>query len=402
MKRHSIICVLALIITSSPLHEVLGQKDLPVGLSRTEGRGAIAKAGHSQDDENFRVKFNMVKNNLHQGKIEQALPVLQELRNIDSNNANINYLLGICYTEEPVISEKSIYYLERAITNIIMDYDVISYKEKKAPIFAHYYLSIAYSQNGKCDKAKKAKSRFHSLYGIEKNDYYIRDAQRWIEKCNMGLIASAPTDSLVSAESIGNIVTKKIEYTTESSLYGVQIGAFSKLDPRRDFYGLKNVEAFMDKAGTIRYVIGHFIYRSQAAALKKVVEDAGYKDAFIVDVNKENKFSEEVISIDNISLKAPKDKKPKITGKVDFRVQIGAFRDSIPIELVLIYLQVEGIKEFSQDDLTILTVGAFPIYEEAEIRKEAMLKLGIPGAFIVAFNRNQKISVKRAIRHVNR
>ena len=356
----------------------------------------LAQEGYSQDDENFRVKFNMAKNHLHQGRIEQALPIFQELRNIDSNNANINYLLGVCYTEEPVISEKSIYYLERSITNIIMEYDVISYKEKKAPIFAHYYLSIAYSQNGKCDKAKEAKSLFHSLYGIEKNDYYIRDAQRWIEKCNMELIALGQTDSLVSMESTRNIVTKTIEYTTESSLYGVQIGAFSRLDPRRDFNGLKNVEAFMDKAGTIRYVIGHFIYKSQAAALKKVVEDAGYKDAFIVDVNKEKKFSEEVISIDNISLKAPKAKKPKITGKVDFRVQIGAFRDSIPIELVLIYLQVEGIKEFNQEDLTILTVGAFPTYEEGEVKKEELLIMGIPGAFIVAFNRNQKISVKRA------
>jgi len=356
----------------------------------------LAQEGYSKDDENFRVKFNMAKNHLHQGRIEQALPVFQELRIIDSNNANINYLLGVCYTEEPVISEKSVYYLEMAITNIIMDYDVISYKEKKAPIFAHYYLSIAYSQNGKCDKAKATKSYFHSLYGIEKNDYYIRDAQRWIEKCNMDLMALAQTDSLVSMESTRNIVTKTIEYTTESSLYGVQIGAFSRLDPRRDFNGLKNVEAFMDKAGTIRYIIGHFIYKSQAAALKKVVEDAGYKDAFIVDVNKEKKFSEEVISIDNISLKAPKAKKPKITGKVDFRVQIGAFRDSIPIELVLIYLQVEGIKEFNQEDLTILTVGAFPTYEEGEVKKEELLIMGIPGAFIVAFNRNQKISVKRA------
>jgi len=374
--------------------EVLAQEGLPAA--------AVAKTDYSQDDETFRVKFNMAKSHLHQGDIKRALPIFQELCDIDSNNANINYLLGVCYTEEPVISSKSIYYLERAINSIIMKYDIISFKEKGAPIFAYYYLSIAYSQHGECEQAKEAKSRFHSLYGIEKNDYYIRDAQRWIKKCHTKLTALAPTDSLASAVETRNIVTKTIEYTTESPLYGVQIGAFSRLDPRRYFNGLKNIEAFMDKTGTIRYVIGHFIYRSQAAALKKIVEVAGYEDAFIVDVNKEKKFSEEVISIDNISLKAPKDKKPKITGKVDFRVQIGAFRDSIPIDLVLIYLQVEGIKELSQDDLTILTVGAFPTYEETVVKKEELLKMGIPGAFIVAFNRNQKISVEGAKNYLKR
>ncbi|MBL4818016.1 MAG: SPOR domain-containing protein, partial [Deltaproteobacteria bacterium] len=350
--------------------EIQAQKDRPTS--------TIAKTDYSQEDEEFRVKFNMAKNHLHHGKIERALPIFQELSNLDSTNANINYLLGVCYTEDPIISYKSIYYLEKAVNSIIMKYDIISYKEKGAPIFAYYYLSIAYSQHGKCEEATEAKSQFHSMYGIEKNDYYIRDVQRWIKKCHSKPEASAKKDSLASAVET-SIVTKTIDYTTESPLYGVQIGAFSRLDPRRYFNGLKNVEAFMDKAGTIRYVIGHFIHRSQAAALQKLVEFAGYKDAYIVDVNQEKIYSEEVISINNISLKAPKDKAPMITGKVDFTVQIGAFRDSIPIDLVLIYLQVEGIKELSQDDLTLLTVGSLPTYEEAEVKKEELLKMGIPG-----------------------
>ena len=357
------------------------------------------KSSNKPDEEILKIKFNTAKTHLHQGEIKQALPIFQELYDIDSNNANINYLLGVCYTEEPMISEKSINYLERATNSVIMKYDINSYNEKGAPIFVYYYLSIAYSQQGDCGKANEIMGSFHELYGIEKNDYYIRDAQKRVEKCYLEKIAMVNTESKESDEKKVKIVIKKVEYTTESPLYGVQIGAFSRLDPRRDFNGLKNVEAFMDKTGTIRYVIGNFIHRSQAEALKKIVGVAGYEDAFIVDVNKEKKYTEEVISIDNISLKAVKEKKPEITGDVDFKVQLGAFRDSIPIELVLIYLQVEGITELSQDSLTILTVGSYPTYKEAELKKGELLKWGVPDAFIVAFNGNKKIDLESAIRH---
>ena len=73
------------------------------------------------------------------------------------------------------------------------------------------------------------------------------------------------------------IVTKKVEYTARSPLYAVQIGAFSRLVPMWKFEGLNNVDAFMDRMGTIRYVMGHFNYVGDSIIGSYVNMGAGSK-----------------------------------------------------------------------------------------------------------------------------
>ncbi|MFH1319433.1 MAG: SPOR domain-containing protein [Bacteroidota bacterium] len=357
-------------------------------------------------DEKFKNSFYSAKSKLAFGETREALPLFKKLLEMDSSNANICYMLGVCYTEEQVVTDRSIYYLEKAVKNIKMTYDPASYEEKQAPLFTWYYLTIAYSQNYRCEEAKESNTHFYSLYGIEKDDYYTIDAQMWVDRCFAEQPIEPVTtdiDSIKPPDAIEDndhkVVTKTIEYSTLSPLYGIQVGAFSKLIPVF-FYDLKNVNAFMDKYGMMRYVIGNFSYVSQARSLLKLVWDAGYRDAFIVDVNsvksswkrtgKDNKYSKEVVSIDDVSLKA------SISGKVDFRIQIGAFKDSIPIELIQLYLTLDGIRENSQDELTVLTIGSYEIYSEAEERKKELLELGVPGPFIVAYNYNRKIPLDMA------
>lgn len=362
------------------------------------------------DDFEYKRAFDKVRNHLLDGNTSEALPMLEELTEKYPNNSNINYLLGVCYTELPDVNDFSIYYLERASKNVSLDYTANSYLEQRAPVFLYYFLTVAYSQNKLCRKAENAFFQFHSLYGSHKEDFYVKDARSWVKKCELPdelkvaetsaqkvFVEEIPKEVKPMVEEIESVkkstITKKVEYSTLRSLFGVQVGAFSRLVPIYKFEGVKNVEAFMDQEGMIRYVIGHFSMRSQAESLLKIVKEAGYPDAFIVDVNKEKKYSEELVIYNDRSLHKPTDVKKDVT----FSVQIGAFKDSIPFELASKYLLIENIREMPQEDLTILLSGDFKNYDEAFQYKNELLQLGIPGVFITAFRGNEKVVIKKSM-----
>lgn len=338
----------------------------------------------------FSEKFNKGKMFLSQSETASALIIFEELYQAEPNNSNVNYLLGICLTEENPSSPESVFHLEKAIKDVNLSYDGGSPGEKRAPIFVYYYLVIAYSQNGKCREARQAKNYFHSLYGMEKRDYYIADAEKWLSKCSRKQAERNPGTGERPASEADALITKNVDYTTGVPLYGIQVGAFSRFVPVYEFAGLKNVEAFIDNNGLVRYVIGHFGLKQQAENLLRTVHEAGYWDAFIVDVNKEKKFSEELVIVNNSSIY-----KNEIE-KISFKIQIGAFRESIPSHIAKIYLELDGIEEKTENGFTVLSVGNFTAYEEAENYKDVIIAAGITDAFIVAYSENKKIDVNQA------
>ncbi|RMG79290.1 MAG: SPOR domain-containing protein, partial [Bacteroidetes bacterium] len=341
-------------------------------------------------DDEYRIKFQKIRQYLGQGRTGEAYLLLQDLYKIDSANYYTNYLMGVCYTEQNIISMKSVKHLEYATKNILPDYGYIPYTERRAPMFAWYYLCKAYSQNGMCVKAKIARDEFLKIYE-NKNDYFTKNIETFLIECK------DETWKTNAKKRKQNLVTKHVDYTVSTPLWGVQVGAFKELVPiREEFNDLKNVEAFIDSTGTVRYVVGRFIHKNQALKLRDVIAQKGYPDAFVVNVNRPQTFSEEIIIVDNISFKA------HIQGKVVFRVQVGAFRDSIPNHLVNLYLQLEGIESYQDKDLTLMLVGNFDTYEEAKAKKAEIQELGISDAFIVAFNKGHKIPLNVALKHVEK
>lgn len=396
---------------------------------------SLSLSSYSQSrDKEFQIKFNQAKNHLSHRKMMKALPILYELYQIDSANSNINYLIGVCFVEGNIITEKSIYHLEKSLKDASAKYDSDSHEERNAPIYVHYYLSIAYSQNKKCDLAISRRASFMEIYTYD-DQYYPRESQKWIDKCaeeeelipsNLEFLVkldepvkerpkeeveySLPLLSLQSVKKEKeqkkeekepepfkptSIVTKEVEYTTNMPLYGVQVGAFKEMMPVLRFPDLKNVDAFVDSTGWVRYVVGHFSYRSQAESLKKVIIDAGYPDVFIVDVNKDKKYADNVISIDNMSLKST------ISGKIEFRVQLGAFKDEIPVEIAQNYLKISHLEEYTVGNITYLTSVGFPTYSQAIQAKDQYVKIGVSDAFIVAFNKKKKIPLIDALNYTH-
>lgn len=384
-------------------------------------------ASKKEKENDFEKNFTIAKQYLSQRKISKALPYLLFLQDKYQNNSNLKYLVGLCYAENEIVNPTTISLLTEASEKVSLNYNPNSLEEDRVPIYVYYYLSLAYSQNRQCEEAEKARQKFLEVYPY-KDKYYIDESKKWLNYCydlnkdpaivalpsfpefkpyysqkieteeSENMLKSSIVDSLVQEnkdtfiqKNDRKIVTKKIEYSTRQPLYGVQLGAFKETIPVSRFRSLKNIDAFMDNEGLIRYVIGHFSIHSQAESLLKVIHSKGYEDAFVVNVNVEKKFADEVVSIDDVNIKA------SFRKKVEYRIQVGAFQDELNETMAKMYLKLEGIQEFSDDQMTYLTVGSYSTYEEAKAYLEGVSDAGIDDAFVIAISENKKIPLQQAI-----
>mgnify|MGYP005841396539 CR=1 FL=1 len=382
-----------------------------------------------EKESDFSKNFLVAKQYLSHGKIQKALPYLLYLQKQQPKNDNLKYLIGLCYAEAEIVNPKTIELLKEASAKTSLNYNPNDLYEKRVPIYVYYYLSLAYAQNKECENAKTARKKFLKLYPY-KDKYYIETSKKWITYCENlseqpevkalptfpdfepikpdkkieisgGLLMSRIADSTATENKEikqkaeitpkKSIKTKLVEYSTNSPLYGVQLGAFSDAIPVRRFKNLKNVDAFRDHDGLIRYVIGHFSYHSQAVSLMEVIRSKGYKDAFIVDVNDERKYKDEVVSINDVNIKANQNE------KIEFRIQIGAFKEELTASSAELYMKVEGITEFSDRNFTYLTVGKFEDYKEAKIYLQGITDAGIDDAFVIAVSKGEKIPLQSAL-----
>lgn len=385
-------------------------------------------------ESDFQKNFNIAKHHLSQRKIKEALPYLMYLHEKHPENQNLKYLIGVCYAEMELINPKTLELLTTASAKISIDYDPNSLDEKRVPIYVYYYLSIAYSQNKMCEEAEVARNKFLEIYPYE-DQYYVEESLRWLQKCMkltskpsvqplpvfpdfkpyvskkkkaVSQAKELPSQEEKVPETVKElpkatitekdekelrepqkIVTKKIEYSTKHPLYGVQLGAFREVIPVSRFKKMKNVEAFMDREGLIRYVVGHFSLYSQAESLLKLIREKGYTDAFVVDVNSAKKFKEEVVSVNNVNIRY------NPAERVEYRIQVGAFRESLPDKAASMYTKIEGIREYREDEMTFLTVGKFKTYNEAKAYSQGVKDVGLEDAFVVAFKNGKKISLRQ-------
>lgn len=384
-------------------------------LSKAEG---LAKNNVSD----FQKNFNIAKQHLSKRKISDALPYLLYLNDKHENNANLKYLIGLCYAELEIVNPRTLELLTEASNKASLEYDPNSLEEERVPIYVYYYLSIAYSQNRNCKLAETYRDRFMDIYPHD-DSYYPDESQRWIDICNgmtkepkevplprfpnfkpyvtpkkevkkeVPIQAVEPQPQITEDKQkvVQQIKTQKLEYSTQLPIYGVQLGAFKEAVPVSRFKQLKNVDAFMDKTGWIRYVVGHFSIRSQAEKLLEIIQGKGYTDAFVVNVNQEKKFEDEVVSVNNVNIRA------SLVGKVKYRVQIGAFKEQISDESAELYFKIEGITEHREQEFTYLTVGEFKTYAEAKAYSQGIIDVGISDAFVIAITNGRKIPLQ----HIN-
>ncbi|MCX6333193.1 MAG: hypothetical protein NT092_02700 [Bacteroidia bacterium] len=86
-------------------------------------------------------------------------------------NLNLSYKIGTCYLNIPDEKEKAISYLEAAVKNAVYDAKSGSFKEKRAPLDAYFYLGKAYMINSDLEKGLNTLQTFANLAKeIQKKD----------------------------------------------------------------------------------------------------------------------------------------------------------------------------------------------------------------------------------------
>ena len=79
------------------------------------------------------------------------------------DNLNIKYKIGTCYLNIPGEKEKSIPYLEEAVKSASYDTKPESFKEKRAPLDAFFFLAKAYMINNELEKGLNTLQTFNKL-----------------------------------------------------------------------------------------------------------------------------------------------------------------------------------------------------------------------------------------------
>lgn len=333
-----------------------------------------------------------------------AIPILEHLMARDPQDAAHNYFLGLCLVRESIRIPEAISYLEKAAKLYAsMDVD----PGMGEPELVHFYLVVAHCKQQECDKALQ---RYYELVEVYSGSdpFYTKEAVRWVELCHeprrlaQEIVSQAEsTDTRTPLRDrltpLGakrdSVVTRTKDYSTRSVLYGVQVGALLNPAYTVQFPGLRNVGVYVDENGVYRYVIGNLTLRSQAEKIMGQVRAAGYPDAFIVDINNPHRYSEEVVLLNAVNIDR------QIKGRVEFRVQIGAFSEVLPGRLAQLYFDLDGLREEMRDGMTLLSVGSHTSYDDAVSAREKLAAKGFMDAFVTAYNEGQRIPVPLAVRH---
>jgi hypothetical protein len=148
---------------------------------------------HSQGEPDYREIFLEAESYFLFEEYNEALPLYLRINNKFPENNNINYKIGVCYLNDPYEKEKSVTFLERAVTDINPDYKENNYRETSSPLEAMFYLGTAYRINDQIDKAIATYKQFKEQADPKIYDYRLVDEQ--INACNNAIeLKSRPVD----------------------------------------------------------------------------------------------------------------------------------------------------------------------------------------------------------------
>lgn len=184
-------------------------------------------------------------------------------------------------------------------------------------------------------------------------------------------------------------------------VFKVQIAAYKNDVDNSKFSGVSNLSKEKTSTGVVRFFGGEFNDYQEALRRSSELDKKGYKGAFVVPYRNGKR-----ISLSELDLgpsrkveKLDESVSKKVEGDLVYRVQLGVFEKDVPFELLSKYLKVQGLDQTVDDrGYTTYYAGAFETYAEAKLAKEAILDLGIDGAFLIAFYKGDSISVSEALK----
>ena len=342
--------------------------------------GASASGAKKSDQEK---KFDLAMKYVHIEHYTEALPLIKDLYNADSTNANLNYLMGVCLLANGNDLNRACALLERAKKTATSEYVPSLFSERRTPIYAYYYLGVCYAQMNRCPDASAVLVKFIGIIADSTSEY-VQNSQQKLKECQAKVAANSPA-----------------HFAAQDPIYAVQIGAFKQNSPEVNYPKFPNLKCFLDKSGTIRFLVGNEKIRSNAETLLENILKSGLKDAFIVDLNAVVKNSQEITEEVNTTVPASPS---KMWSKIEYKVQLGAYRteEKLKDDQANKFKNVKGVVPVNDGWMTLLTSGNFSNYPEAARYRNYINELGFEDAFIIVFKNGVKISTKEAEKYTSK
>lgn len=181
-------------------------------------------------------------------------------------------------------------------------------------------------------------------------------------------------------------------------VFTVQVGVFAMPRTSSQLFGLNPLLYDRLENGYYRYFNGIFTDLDEAIQVRDKLRKTFVPDAFVVALYKGKK-----ISVAEARQLMQKGVTPGTSytysqqvsiEPIEFRIQIGAYRNEVPVEVVNRMLEVStnmSVDKIYQDDMTFYTVGKFQTYEEARKYLNERVKPLFPDAFVIRVQGGKKI-----------
>ncbi|MDG2370639.1 MAG: SPOR domain-containing protein [Flavobacteriales bacterium] len=193
-------------------------------------------------------------------------------------------------------------------------------------------------------------------------------------------------------------------------VYRVQVGAFQRKLSQNVFNELQDLVYVKGEDNLYRYYTGAFTDKSNAAMHKVNMSTDGYNGAFIVAFKDGERISladagfelnpEFEDKIDNDTIATVNAVNADLVG---FRVQVGAYMEQIPTDVLDTYLEIGNVvpKRDPNSGLTKYFIGNFNNYDEATNYKIELIEKGIVDCFVVGEFKGNIITAVEAIGLLN-
>jgi len=206
-------------------------------------------------------------------------------------------------------------------------------------------------------------------------------------------------DREIDTRSVPKVV-EDVKYGNKT-VYRIQVGAFSRKLSREIFDDIPDLFVITTDDGLTRYYAGSFTSYSEAASRKIDLMSSGFEGAHVVAFKQGQKLSlvqAGATPAENV-VPLPQSSGSSVNkGLVKFKVQIGAYSEQIPTDVIEKYMELGSIdQDKGSDGTTRYMIGEFDNYEAANQFKQELIGRGIEGAFVVGKFKGNTISAKEAV-----
>lgn len=206
------------------------------------------------------------------------------------------------------------------------------------------------------------------------------------------------------AQATENVTLPPIE-DSNKTVFRVQIGAFKNDISPNVFGNVPNIVVVPGEDYT-RYLSGSFTSMEDAASHKINLVTEGYDGAFIVAYRNGKRISLQDAGativegnpeeIEEVNQPTEIDK-----SKVKFRVQVGAFANEVPTDMLDLYIKMGNVEAKRAGEVTKYVIGYYDSYEEAQAAKAEFAAAGAGDAFVIGDFNGNLISSDEAIKLLN-